>query len=802
MFWCAVILLLIASGLFFAVVACNAQTVTGTEFRFTGRTAPSAIANRYRLFINSSTGQLGCITPTGGSCLVLSGGAVAWGSITGIPSTFPPSAHTHSGGDINTGIVSSLYGGTGFTTTPVDTILIGAGTGGLGVGGGWNQTALCNGIISYNTTTKAITCPTIASFSTTTPYTFSAVHTYDISDTTPGAALIFDIAPSYGGTPGNFNSHAQRMCGSAYDGATLYHPCWHIFGNTTSNAGGSMFALGFRLQDINSWDDAFLFNRDHSFQILPATADSTCSSGQYWLMPNSTTTTWRKCTNGVITDLGSGGGGGSTATAGVTQQYVGFCSGTASSSSTIAIPPFGTANATSCSSSSTTNEVPMEFAGTIRNLRVQSGTAGVNASSSGVISVYKNGVAQGMTCTIGTTHNCNDLTHTFTVNAGDTIGIRMGTAASETLAGVRVSFEDVGGGFGFNNRGAWAATTVYNPYDVVQNTNAGVTSTYVNNQSSAFTSGATFGTGTGEVWTLMASGGSGGGTFTGGTLTSKLTLAPSTATGAMFNLGPGSVTVTSGLTAGDAWLNSSADFQWYNGSLTRTAERTDRKNAASGYAGLDASSLLACAQLPALTGGVTTTAGSCATTLRALVSGDIPNNAANTTGTAANLSGTPALPNGTTATTQTAGDNSGKLATTSYVATAVGAATAPGQTFYGYCSGTATASATLVIPPFGGAGATSCTSTTTTFEQPILQGGVAQTFKVQVETAGVNASSGVFTVYKNGVATAITCTTGTATTCNDTTHTATFAAGDTMGIRFTTQAAETLAKVHVAILVK
>jgi hypothetical protein len=39
----------------------------------------------------------------------------------------------------------------------------------------------------------------------------------------------------------------------------------------------------------------------------------------------------------------------------------------------------------------------------------------------------------------------------------------------------------------------------------------------------------------------------------------------------------------------------------------------------------------------------------------------------NITGTAANLSGTPALPNGTTATTQSASDNSTKLATTAYV---------------------------------------------------------------------------------------------------------------------------------------
>lgn len=45
----------------------------------------------------------------------------------------------------------------------------------------------------------------------------------------------------------------------------------------------------------------------------------------------------------------------------------------------------------------------------------------------------------------------------------------------------------------------------------------------------------------------------------------------------------------------------------------------------------------------------------------------------NTTGTAANLSGTPALPNGTTATTQTAGDNTTKLATDAFVQAAISA---------------------------------------------------------------------------------------------------------------------------------
>src|SRR5208282_5045641 len=71
--------------------------------------------------------------------------------------------------------------------------------------------------------------------------------------------------------------------------------------------------------------------------------------------------------------------------------------------------------------------------------------------------------------------------------------------------------------------------------------------------------------------------------------------------------------------------------------------------------------------------GPTSGASAVAPTFRALVSGDIPNNAANTSGTAANLSGTPALPNGTTATTQTAGDNTTDIATDAFVNAAVSA---------------------------------------------------------------------------------------------------------------------------------
>jgi hypothetical protein len=62
-----------------------------------------------------------------------------------------------------------------------------------------------------------------------------------------------------------------------------------------------------------------------------------------------------------------------------------------------------------------------------------------------------------------------------------------------------------------------------------------------------------------------------------------------------------------------------------------------------------------------------------------IAAGDVPTLNQNSTGTAANLSGTPALPNGTTATTQTGGDNSTKIATDAFVQTATAAAQAAAE---------------------------------------------------------------------------------------------------------------------------
>jgi hypothetical protein len=116
----------------------------------------------------------------------------------------------------------------------------------------------------------------------------------------------------------------------------------------------------------------------------------------------------------------------------------------------------------------------------------------------------------------------------------------------------------------------------------------------------------------------------------------------------------------------------------------------------------------------------------------------------------------------------------------------------------GYCSGTATASSTLGLFPIGTL-ATTCTSNVTSIGAVLPSNAIVRNLFVKSITAGKNANSGAFSVMKNTVATALTCTVGVGTTCSDVTHAASFVAGDVLTIQFTTQASETLANVQASV---
>ena len=78
--------------------------------------------------------------------------------------------------------------------------------------------------------------------------------------------------------------------------------------------------------------------------------------------------------------------------------------------------------------------------GMIKNLRVHSATNGFGAGS-GVITVKINGVASGVTCTIGTGANCSDTTNSATYAAGDLVTVSFTILTGETLSNLSVSFE-------------------------------------------------------------------------------------------------------------------------------------------------------------------------------------------------------------------------------------------------------------------------------------------------------------------------------------------------------------------------
>jgi hypothetical protein len=113
----------IVSGTIPAAVAWAGQKI-GISFGGTGQSTATAA---FVALAPSQTGHSGKFLTTDGtnvSWATVAAGSVAWGDITGKPTTFTPSSHSHSGTDITSGaipsgvtwngaIIASTYGGTG-----------------------------------------------------------------------------------------------------------------------------------------------------------------------------------------------------------------------------------------------------------------------------------------------------------------------------------------------------------------------------------------------------------------------------------------------------------------------------------------------------------------------------------------------------------------------------------------------------------------------------------------------------------------------------------------------------------------
>jgi hypothetical protein len=119
------------------------------------------------------------------------------------------------------------------------------------------------------------------------------------------------------------------------------------------------------------------------------------------------------------------------------QRIDNFCTGTSGSAETEYL------NGAACSGATTlTATRVMVSPGTLYNLQVYSSAAVTGGTSKDVLTVYKNGSATALTCTVaasGTT--CSDTTHSVATLAGDVIAFKWVSATSDTAANVSASVE-------------------------------------------------------------------------------------------------------------------------------------------------------------------------------------------------------------------------------------------------------------------------------------------------------------------------------------------------------------------------
>jgi len=119
------------------------------------------------------------------------------------------------------------------------------------------------------------------------------------------------------------------------------------------------------------------------------------------------------------------------------------CAGTITSNTTIVIFGLGQYGAFSCTATTTVNQVPIG-AHTICNLHAYASTASATVGS-GVVTLYKEGSATALTCTLSTSQSCEDLNVAHCVAFSDAdramITTQSTAVSGDTLATITASVE-------------------------------------------------------------------------------------------------------------------------------------------------------------------------------------------------------------------------------------------------------------------------------------------------------------------------------------------------------------------------
>lgn len=143
---------------------------------------------------------------------------------------------------------------------------------------------------------------------------------------------------------------------------------------------------------------------------------------------------WINLTSGFRFDCRADGnwfkvGMGSASSAAITAA-TGFCTGVAGSAETEYL------NGVACSGATTsTYRYNVATPGEVANLRIYSSANVVGGTNKDVLTLYKNGVATSLTCTIAAAAaTCSDTTNGVSVTAGDVLTFQFVTATSDTAA--------------------------------------------------------------------------------------------------------------------------------------------------------------------------------------------------------------------------------------------------------------------------------------------------------------------------------------------------------------------------------
>jgi hypothetical protein len=218
-------------------------------------------------------------------------------------------------------------------------------------------------------------------------------------------------------------------------------------------------AIDYAIELRNTNYPAVVFNDFNNFRVKDVLVTDIASGGLYWGnqpggaagLPVSQTTGLTaispgdssKATAQPIFPLGIVvHGQGLIVDAPGTGRWAAMCTGVATASTLfIAMPWSGGACAKMAEDVTTELLVPAR--GILRNLQVKARVGGVNAQTSGIVTLRVNGADTPLTCTLGTGTTCADTTHTASLAAGNVITIRMTTQGppTETLADVQVAFE-------------------------------------------------------------------------------------------------------------------------------------------------------------------------------------------------------------------------------------------------------------------------------------------------------------------------------------------------------------------------